>query len=81
MSGREKPIILTRHAEIRALDLDIPREIIYETVRHGQIRKEGRTKRRAVLSRKENNVIVIYEEYTDQIIVKTVTIGGRKQNE
>lgn len=78
MSGQGKPIILTYHAEMRALALDIPREIIYEAVRHGRIRKEGRTKRRATLSRKENNVIIIYEEYPDQIVVKTITIGGRK---
>ena len=78
MSGQDKPIILTYHAEMRALDLDIPREIIYEAVRHGQIRKEGKTKRRASLSRKESSVIVIYEEYPDQIVVKTVTLGGKK---
>ena len=76
MSGQEKPVILTYHAEMRALDLDIPREIIYGAIRHGRIRKEGRTKRHAVLSRKERNVIIIYEEYPDQIIVKTVTVGG-----
>lgn len=78
MSGQEKPIILTYHAEMGALALDIPREIIYEAVRHGRIRKEGRTKRRATLSRRENNMIIIYEEYLDQIVVKTIAIGGRK---
>lgn len=78
MSGQDKPIILTYHAEMRALDLDIPREIIYEAIRHGQTRKEGKTKRRASLSRKESRVIVIYEEYPDQIVVKTVTLGGKK---
>ncbi|MGH9878144.1 MAG: hypothetical protein ACRD5H_10935 [Nitrososphaerales archaeon] len=79
MSGQDKPIILTYHAEMRALDLDIPREIIYEALRHGQIRKEGKTKRRASLSRKEKMVIVIYEEYPDQIVVKTITLGGTKR--
>jgi hypothetical protein len=79
VSGQDKPIILTYHAETRALDLDIPREIIYEALRHGQIRKEGKTKRRASLSRKEKMVIVIYEEYPDQIIVKTITLGGIKR--
>lgn len=79
MSGHEKPIILTYHAEMRSLDLDIPREIIYEAVRRGETRKEGKTKRRSILSRKENKVIVIYEEYPDQIVVKTVTIGGKSR--
>ncbi len=79
MSGQDKPIILTYHAEMRALNLDIPREIIYEAIRHGQIRKEGKTKRRASLSRKEKMVIVIYEEYPDQIVVKTITLGDIKR--
>ncbi len=78
MSGSDKPIILTYHAEMRALDLDIPREIIYEAIRHGHTRREGKTKRRASLPRKDNIVIIIYEEYPDQIIVKTVTLGGKK---
>ena len=78
MSGQDKPIILTYHAEMRALDLDIPREIIYDAIRDGQIRKEGKTKRRASLVRKEHRVIVIYEEYPDQIVVKTITLGGKK---
>lgn len=78
MSGSDKPIILTYHAEMRALDLNIPREIIYEAIRYGRTRREGKTKRRASLSRKENIVIIIYEEYPDQIVVKTVTLGGKK---
>ena len=78
MSGRDKPILLTYHAEMRALDLDIPREIIYEAIRQGQTRKEGKTKRRASLARKEAIIIVIYEEYPDQIVVKTITVGGKK---
>lgn len=78
MPGQDKPIILTYHAEMRALDLDIPREIIYDAIRDGQIRKEGKTKRRASLARKEHMVIVIYEEYPDQIVVKTITLGGKK---
>jgi hypothetical protein len=78
LSGSDKPIILTYHAEMRALDLNIPREIIYEAIRYGRTRREGKTKRRASLSRKENIVIIIYEEYPDQIVVKTVTLGGKK---
>ncbi len=78
MSGQDKPIILTYHAEMRALDLDIPREIIYKAIRYGQTRKEGKTKRRVSLSRKKNSVVIIYEEYPDQIIVKTITLGGKK---
>ena len=56
MSGQDKPIILTYHAEMRALDLDIPPEIIREAIRHGETRKEGKTKRHASLSRKEKIV-------------------------
>ncbi len=78
MSGQDKPIILTYHAEMRALDLDIPREIIYEAIRYGRTRKEGKTKRRLSLSRKKNSVVIIYEEYPDQIVVKTITLGGKK---
>lgn len=77
MSG-QKPLILTYHAEMRVLTLDIPREIIHEAIKHGRVRREGKAKRRAVLHRTGKTVIIIYEEYPDQIIVKTVTIGGRK---
>ena len=36
-------------------------------------------KKTCSLSRKEKMVIVIYEEFPDQIVVKTITLGGIKR--
>ena len=71
-----KPIYLTRHATQRALRYNLTSELVERIVREGERRVEGKTKSRYVLSGRRGVWVAICEEYSDQIIILTIT-GGR----
>lgn len=73
-----KPIYQTRHAVQRALRYDLSPEAVEKIIREGRRRSEGKTKTRYMLHSKRSTLVAICEEYSDQIIVLTITRGGEK---
>ena len=71
----EKPIRLTRHAVQRALKYDLSPEEVVKLIREGERSREGATKTRYVLRSKRNVWVAICEEYSDQVIIITITKG------
>ena len=70
-----KPIYLTRHAVERALKYDLAPELVEHIIGEGERVAEGKTKARYVLRAKKGVWVVVCEEYSDQIVVVTITKG------
>ena len=73
----EKPIILTEHATMRYVSLNLAPDLIREAIRHGKKVRVGRQKYSASIRTKKGNVVVIFAEYSDHVQVITV-MRGRK---
>ena len=73
----EKSVLLTKHAAERALKYNLTKEAIIEIIRRGRRLREGKTKVRFTLKTKRGLLVAICEEYTNQIIVLTITKGKK----
>ena len=76
---QKKPIRLTKHAVQRALKYDLAPELIERIVWEGKKQKEGKTKTKYALRAKNNVWVAICEEYSDRVVIITLTKGGEKQ--
>ena len=66
---------MTKHAVQRALKYDLDPELIEKLVWEGKKQREGKTKTRYVLRVKSGVWVAVCEEYSDQIIIITLTKG------
>jgi len=71
----EKPIILTEHATIRYVSLNLTADLIREAIRRGKKVRFGRRKFSSTLRTKRGTIVVVFAEYSDHVQVITVMRG------
>lgn len=67
-----KPIYFSRHALDRMLSSHITEDIVIKTIQEGEIKREGKSKFRAVKRSKKGLIIAICNEYADHIKIITL---------
>ena len=67
-----KPIYFTRHALDRLLSIQLTEDDVIKTIHEGEIKREGKTKFRAVKKSKKGLIIAICTEYMDHIKIITL---------
>ena len=75
----EKPIVLTEHATRRYVALNLPPDIIRDTIRSGKRVRLGKQKTSATARTKKGTIVVIFAEYPDHIAVIRITKGARRK--
>jgi hypothetical protein len=75
----EKPIVLTEHATRRYVALNLPPDIIRDTIRSGKRVRLGKQKTSATAHTKKGTIVVIFPEYPDHTAVIAITKGARRK--
>jgi hypothetical protein len=73
----EKPILMTEHATMRYVSLNLTPDLIREAIRRGKRVRLGKQKSSATIRTKRGTIVVIFIEYSDHIHVVTVTRGRK----